>query len=50
MKPTHYYWEKKAELTKISKEQRQQINDMLHEQLTYGGYRLAGMLNKIFSK
>ena len=40
----------KAELTKISKEQRKQINDTMYEQLAYAGYRLAGTLNKIFSK
>ena len=50
MKATYTYWEKKAELTKISKEQRDQIINTMHEQLAYGGYRLAGVLNKIFSK
>ena len=50
MKATYTYWEKKAELTQISKEQRDQINTTMHEQLAYGGDRLAGVLNKIFSK
>ena len=50
MQATYTYWEKKAELTKISKEQRKQINDTMYEQLVYGGYRLAGVLNSIFSK
>ena len=47
---TFSYWEKNAELTKISKEQREQINGMMHEQLAYGGYRLAAVLNNIFKK
>ena len=50
MVATFSYWEKNAELTKISKEQRKQINDTMFEQLAYAGYRLAGTLNKIFSK
>lgn len=50
MVATFSYWAPKAELTKISKEQRKQINDTMYEQLAYAGYRLAGTLNKIFSK
>ena len=47
---TYEYWEKGAEFTKFSKEQRQKIDDTLHEQLAFAGYRLAATLNKIFSK
>jgi hypothetical protein len=50
MVATFSYWERKAELTKLSKEQRKKIDDTMIEQLTYGGYRLAGLLNNIFSK
>ena len=44
------YWERGAEFTKLSKEQRKQIDETLHEQLAFAGYRLAATLNKIFSK
>lgn len=44
------YWERGAEFTKLSKEQRKQIEETLHEQLAFAGYRLASVLNKIFSK
>ena len=47
---TYEYWGKGDEFTKFSKEQRKQIDETLHEQLAYGGYRLAATLNKIFSK
>jgi hypothetical protein len=47
---TFEFWGKGAEFTKLSKEQRKQIDETLHEQLAYGGYRLAATLNKIFSK
>lgn len=50
MVKTFDYWEKGAELTKIDKEQRQNIDKTLHEQLAFAGYRLAATLNKIFSK
>lgn len=44
------YWERGAEFTKLSKEQRKNIDETLHEQLAFAGYRLAATLNKIFSK
>lgn len=47
---TGNYWERGAEFTKFSKEQRKQIDETLHEQLAFAGYRLASTLNKIFSK
>ena len=47
---TYSYWEKGAEYTKLSKETLQKIDDTVHEQLAYAGYRLAAILNKIFSK
>jgi hypothetical protein len=47
---TYGYWTKGAEFTKLSKEQRKQIDETLHEQLAFAGYRLAATLNKIFSK
>ena len=47
---TSDYWERGAEFTKFSKEERQQIEETLHEQLAFAGYRLAATLNKIFSK
>jgi hypothetical protein len=47
---TYSYWEKGDEFTKLSKEQRQKMDDIVHEQLAYGGYRLANILNMIFSK
>ena len=47
---TYEYWGKGAEFTKLSKEQRKQIDETLHEQLAFAGYRLASTLNKIFSK
>lgn len=47
---TGNYWERGAEFTKLSKEQRKQIDETLHEQLAFAGYRLAATLNKIFSK
>ena len=49
MVKTFSYWEKGAEFKEISKEQRQNIDDTLHEQLAFAGYRLADILNKIFS-
>lgn len=50
MVKTYTMWEKDAEFTKLSKKQRQEIDDVVREQLAYGGYRLAGILNYIFSK
>lgn len=47
---TYTYWEKGEEFRKFSKEQRQQIDDTIHEQLAFAGYRLAAVLNRIFSK
>lgn len=47
---TASYWERGAEFTKLSKEQRKNIDETLHEQLAFAGYRLASVLNKIFSK
>ena len=43
-------WERHEELTKMSKEEHKKINDLMHTQLTYAGYRLATTLNKIFAK
>lgn len=47
---TATYWERGAEFTKFSKEQRKQIDETLHEQLAFAGYRMASVLNNIFSK
>ena len=46
----YHIWEPGTEFKELSKEQRQQIDDILREQLAYGGYRLANILNQIFSK
>ena len=50
MQPIYEYWIKDSEFAKFSKEQRKQIEDTIHEQLAFAGYRLAATLNKIFSK
>jgi hypothetical protein len=47
---TYYIWEKGQEFTELSKEQRKQIDETIHEQLAYAGYRLAAMLNNIFKE
>jgi hypothetical protein len=47
---TYKIWEPGTEFKELSKEQRQQIDGLLQEQLAYGGYRLANILNYIFSK
>ena len=47
---TYYFWEKGEAFAKLSKEQIKKMDDITHEQLAYGGYRLANILNKIFSK
>ena len=47
MVQTYYIWEKGQDFAKLSKEQRKQIDDTIHEQLAYAGYRLAAMLNNI---
>ena len=47
---TYSYWGKGAEFTKLSKEQRKDIDMTLQEQLAFAGYRLAATLNRIFSK
>ena len=43
------FWKRHEELTKMSKEQHQRINDLMHQQLAYAGYRLAATLNAIFA-
>ena len=50
MVKTYDYWEKGDEYRKLSKEKRKEIEQTVHEQLAFAGYRLAGLLNKIFSK
>jgi hypothetical protein len=50
MVQTYYIWEKGQDFAKLSKEQRKQIDETIHEQLAYAGYRLAAMLNNIFKK
>ena len=50
MVQTYYIWEKGQDFAKLSKEQRKQIDDTIHEQLAYAGYRLAAMLNNIFKE
>ena len=44
------FWERYEELTKMSKERRERINELMYQQLAYGGYRLAATLNKLFAK
>ena len=44
------FWERHQELTKMSKEEKKRINDLMHTQLAYGGYRLAATLNMLFAK
>jgi hypothetical protein len=44
------FWERHEELTKMSKERRERINDLMYQQLAYAGYRLAATLNKLFAK
>jgi pullulanase/glycogen debranching enzyme len=48
MVKTFDYWDEGEEFTKMSKERRQLIEDMTHQQLAIGGYRLAHILNRIF--
>ena len=43
-------WEQGEEFRDFSKEQRQQIDNIVHEQVAFAGYRLANILNQIFSK
>ena len=50
MVETYSYWERYEEYKKMDREQHEKIERMTHEQLTYGGYRMAAILNKIFSK
>jgi hypothetical protein len=47
---TYGYWEKGTDFKNLSTKQRMQIDETLHEQLAFAGYRLAATLNKIFSK
>lgn len=44
------FWERYEELTKMSKERRERINDLMYQQLAYAGYRLAATLNRLFAK
>ena len=44
------FWERHEELTKMSSERRERINDLMYQQLAYAGYRLAATLNKLFAK
>ena len=46
--PTFDYWEEGQDIKELSKENRVKIESMMREQLAYGGYRLAHILNKIF--
>ena len=48
MVKTFDYWDEGEELTKMSEERRQVIENMTHKQLAIGGYRLAHLLNRIF--
>ena len=48
MVETFDYYDENEELKKMSKEKRQVIEDLTHQQLAYGGYRLAYILNRIF--
>lgn len=45
---TFDYWDEGEDLKKMSKEKRQVIEDLTHQQLAVGGYRLAYILNRIF--
>lgn len=45
---TNYYWGQGAIFEELSNEQRQQIDDILHEQLSFASYRLAHIMNSIF--
>lgn len=45
---TYYFWEKGEEFRNFTPEQRKNFEDITHEQLAYGGYRLAAILNEIF--
>ena len=44
------FWKRHEELTKMSKEQKARINELMHTQLAYGGYRLAATLNRLFAE
>ena len=44
------FWERYEELSKMSKERQERINDLMYQQLAYGGYRLAATLNRLFAK
>jgi hypothetical protein len=50
MVQAYYIWEQGQDFAKLSAEQRAQIDDTIHEQLAYAGYRLAAMLNNIFKE
>ena len=48
MLSTFDMWEVDEEFRRMDKERRQAIEDITAEQLVYGGYRLASILNHIF--
>lgn len=48
MVATFDMWEDGDNYKELPKEQKQAIEAIMHEQLAYGGYRLAAVLNKIF--
>lgn len=50
MVQTYYIWESGQKFEELTDKQRKQIDETMHEQLAYGGYRLAAMLNNIFSE
>ena len=43
------FWTRHEELSKMSKEKKERINDLMHTQLAYAAYRLATTLNMIFA-
>ena len=48
MVKTFSYWEDGQSYKSLSKERREEIENLLHETLAVGGYRLAAVLNRIF--
>lgn len=48
MVKTFDYWEDGQSYKSLSKEKRVAIEELMHETLAVGGYRLAAVLNRIF--
>ena len=49
MVKTFYLWEAGTDLKTLTKEQREEIDEIMFEQIAYAGYRLANVLNNIMA-